>query len=197
MVEGSGSKDQAEARLLAYRAPATFQRLIDVLVETSAAYLIGQVKAGAKALQIFDSWAGTLPESEFARWCIAPTKVVVEKVKAEAPDAPIIGFPRGSGPLAERYVRETGVDAIGCDTSLPVGWIKDRLQGLVPVQGNLDPLLLVAGGPALDARVQTILETLGRGPFIFNLGHGILPETPIPHVERLVSLVKGAAAWTP
>lgn len=197
MVEGGGSKDQAQARLLAYRSPDTFQRLIDVLVESSAAYLVGQVKAGAKALQIFDSWAGSLPEDEFARWCIAPTKAIVERIRAEVPDVPIIGFPRGSGALAERYVRETGVDAVGCDTSLPVAWIKDKLQSLVPVQGNLDPLLLVAGGPALDARVKTILETLGKGPFIFNLGHGILPETPIPHVERLVSLVKGAGAWTP
>jgi uroporphyrinogen decarboxylase len=193
MVEGCGSKDQAAARLFAYRDPETFQRLIDLLVETSASYLVNQVKAGARALQIFDSWAGSLPEDEFERWCITPTRRLVELVAAAAPGAPVIGFPRGAGLLAERYARETGIDAIGCDTSMPVGWMQ-RLQVHLPVQGNLDPLLLVAGGAALDARVAAILETLGQGPFIFNLGHGILPETPIDHVTRLVSLVKPGSA---
>jgi len=194
MVEGSGSKDQAGARALAYREPETFQRLIDILVEASARYLLGQVGAGCRVLQIFDSWAGSLPEDGFARWCIAPTKAIVDRVKAEAPDVPIIGFPRGAGPLAERYVQEAGVDAVGCDTSLPVAWIRDRLQSRLPVQGNLDPVLFATGGPALETRVKTILETLGQGPFIFNLGHGILPETPIENVERLISLVKGGPA---
>ena len=194
MVEGGGSKDQAEARLWAYRDQASFQRLIDLLVDVSADYLLGQVAAGASALQIFDSWAGSLPEDEFDRWCIGPTRRLVEQVKAQAPEIPVIGFPRGSGPLAERYAKEAGVDAIGCDTSLPVDWIRDRLQSLVPVQGNLDPLLLVAGGPQLDRRVETILGALGSGPFIFNLGHGIQPDTPIKNVERLVSLVKTGAA---
>ena len=194
MVEGGGSKEQASARLFAYRGRATFQRLIDLLVESSADYLVGQVKAGASVLQIFDSWAGSLPEDEFARWCIAPTKRIVELVKAAVPGTPMIGFPRGSGPLAERYAKETGVDAVGCDTSMPIDWIKAKLQSLVPVQGNLDPLLLVAGGPELDARVRAILATLGQGPFIFNLGHGILPETPIEHVTRLLDLVKGRSS---
>jgi uroporphyrinogen decarboxylase len=194
MVEGGGSKEQAAARVFAYRDRASFQRLIDLLVESSADYLVSQVKAGASALQIFDSWAGSLPEDEFARWCITPTKRIVERVKAAVPGTPVIGFPRGSGPLAERYAKETGVDAVGCDTSMPLGWIKANLQGLVPVQGNLDPLLLVAGGPEFDARVRSILATLGQGPFIFNLGHGILPETPIPHVERLLDLVKGRSS---
>jgi len=189
MVEGSGSKEQAAARLFAYRERATFQRLIDLLVETSADYLVNQVKAGARALQIFDSWAGSLPEDEFERWCIVPTKRLVELVKAKLPEIPIIGFPRGAGVLAERYARETDIDAIGCDTSMPVGWMR-RLQEHLPVQGNLDPLLLVAGGEALHTRVGAILETLGQQPFIFNLGHGILPETPIEHVTRLVNLVK-------
>jgi uroporphyrinogen decarboxylase len=193
MVEGGGSKDQAAARLLAYREPATFQRLIDLLVEISADYLVNQAKAGARALQIFDSWAGSLPEDEFERWCIAPTKRLVELVKGVVPTIPIIGFPRGAGLLAERYARETGIDAIGCDTGMPVGWMR-RLQERLPVQGNLDPLLLVAGGEALDVRVGAILETLGQQPFIFNLGHGILPETPTEHVTRLVSLVKAGAA---
>ena len=190
MVEGGGSKEQAAARLFAYRDPATFQHLIDLLVESSAEYLVNQVKAGASALQIFDSWAGSLPEDEFERWCIGPTKRLVELVKARLPDIPIIGFPRGAGVLAERYARETGIDAIGCDTSMPVGWMR-RLQEHLPVQGNLDPLLLVAGGPALDARIRALLEILGQQPFIFNLGHGILPETPIAHVTRLLDLVKG------
>lgn len=194
MVEGSGSKDQAAARTLAYREPETFQHLVDLLVETSASYLIGQVKAGARVLQIFDSWAGSLPEDAFARWCIEPARAIVERVKAEAPQIPIIGFPRGSGPLAERYATETGVDAIACDTSLPLDWVRDRLQTKLPVQGNLDPVLLMVGGPQLDARVKTILAALGKGPFIFNLGHGILPATPIEHVERLVALVKSGPA---
>jgi uroporphyrinogen decarboxylase len=194
MVEGGGSKDQASARALAYRKPETFQRLIDLLVETSARYLIGQVKAGCRALQIFDSWAGSLPEDEFSRWCIAPNKAIVDRVKAEVPNVPIIGFPRGAGPLAERYALETGVDGLGCDFSLPLVWIRDRLQSRLPVQGNLDPVLLAVGGPAFETRVKAILETLGQGPFIFNLGHGILPETPIENVERLVSLVKGNRA---
>jgi uroporphyrinogen decarboxylase len=193
MVEGGGSKDQAAARLLAYREPKTFQRLVDILVEVSADYLLSQVKAGARVLQIFDSWAGALPEDEFERWCIAPTKTLVELVKANMPEVPVIGFPRGTDLLAERYARETGIDAIGCGTTMPVGWMQ-RLQVHLPVQGNLDPVLLRAGGPQLDRRVATILETLSAGPFIFNLGHGILPDTPIDHVDRLVSLVKAGAA---
>ncbi len=194
MVEGQGSKDQAAARLLAYRDEATFQRLIDLLVDISAEYLVNQAKAGARALQIFDSWAGSLPEDEFERWCIAPTKRLVAQVKAKLPQIPVIGFPRGAGVGAERYAKETGVDAVSCDTSQPIAWIKERLQKLVPVQGNLDPVLLVAGGPQLDRRVEAILAALGSGPFIFNLGHGILPETPIEHVTRLVSLVKAGSA---
>ncbi|MGE5260366.1 MAG: uroporphyrinogen decarboxylase [Actinomycetota bacterium] len=194
MIEGRGSKDQAEARLFAYREREVFQGLIDLLVETSAGYLLNQVNAGASALQIFDSWAGSLPEDEFARWCIEPTRRIVERLNGSAPGVPVIGFPRGSGPLAVRYAKETGVDAISCDTSLPLAWIRDELQPLLPVQGNLDPLLLVAGGPELDAHVKSILASLGQGPFIFNLGHGIQPETPIAHVERLIKLVKTEAA---
>jgi uroporphyrinogen decarboxylase len=192
MVEGAGSKDQATTRGLAYRDRETFQSLIDLLVEASSTYLIGQVEAGCRALQIFDSWSGSLPEDEFARWCIAPTRAIVSRVKDAYPDVPIIGFPRGSGPSSERHAAETGIDAIGCDTSLPLEFIRDRLQSRMPVQGNLDPILLAAGGAALEARVETILGALGKGPFVFNLGHGILPETPIENVERLVTLVKSA-----
>ena len=194
MVEGAGSKDQAAARALAYRDPSLFQAMIDMIVETSTIYLLGQVAAGSRALQIFDSWSGSLPEDAFARWCIAPTKEIVARVKQQVPEIPIIGFPRGAGPSAVRYARETGVDGVGCDTSLPLAWIGEALQSLVPVQGNLDPVLLATGGPELDVRVGQILAELGQGPFIFNLGHGILPDTPIAHVERLVRLVKGDSA---
>ena len=194
MVEGAGSKDQAAARALAYRDPSLFQAMIDMIVETSTIYLLGQVAAGSRALQIFDSWSGSLPEDAFARWCIAPTKEIVARVKQQVPEIPIIGFPRGAGPSAVRYARETGVDGVGCDTSLPLAWVREELQSLVPVQGNLDPVLLAAGGPELDVRVAQILEELGQGQFIFNLGHGILPYTPIEHVERLVRLVKGVSA---
>jgi uroporphyrinogen decarboxylase len=190
MVEGAGSKDQAEARTFSYRDPDTFQRLIDLLVEVSCDYLLGQVEAGASVLQIFDSWAGSLPENEFARWCIEPTRAMVRRVKAKAPGVPVIGFPRGAGVLTEAYATKTDVDALGCDTSLPLAWIKDRLQRDIAVQGNLDPGLLLAGGRALEARVAEILAALSGGPFVFNLGHGILPETPPEHVGRLVSLVK-------
>jgi uroporphyrinogen decarboxylase len=193
MVEGQGSKDQAAARLMAYRDPTTFQNLINILVETSADYLLGQVEAGARVLQIFDSWAGSLPEDEFTRWCITPTKRLVERVKAKHPEMPIIGFPRGAGVFAEGYARGTGIDAIGCDTSTPVGWMR-RLQERLPVQGNLDPVLLVAGGSELDVRVDALLETLASQPFIFNLGHGILPNTPLEHVTRLIERVKSRSA---
>jgi uroporphyrinogen decarboxylase len=190
MVEGGGSKDQAQARLWAYRDPASFQSLIGLLVETSIAYLLGQVKAGAGVLQIFDSWAGGLPEDEFARWCVLPTRAIVAGVKASAPAVTIIGFPRGCGPLAEAYAHGTGIDAIGCDTSMPLAFIRENLQGRMPVQGNLDPLLLLAGGAHLERRVGEILDLLGHAPFVFNLGHGILPETPPEHVAKLVALVK-------
>jgi uroporphyrinogen decarboxylase len=190
MVEGGGSKDQAAARAWAYRDPESFQQLIDLLVETSIAYLLGQVEAGAGALQIFDSWAGSLPSDEFARWCSYPTRAIVAGVKAKAPHIPIIGFPRGCGASAERYAQETGVDAIGCDTAMPLAYMCETLQARLPVQGNLDPLLLVAGGLHLERRVKEILDILEGAPFIFNLGHGILPETPPDHVAKLVELVK-------
>ncbi len=191
MVEGGGSKDQSQARLWAYRDPASFQALMDLLVETSITYLLGQVEAGAGALQIFDSWAGSLPNDEFARWCSYPTRAIVSGVKAKAPHIPIIGFPRGAGASAERYVAETKIDAIGCDTSMALAYMCETLQPRVAVQGNLDPLLLLAGGDHLERRAREILDLLSAGPFIFNLGHGIVPETPPEHVAELVRLVKG------
>ena len=190
MVEGGGSREQTLTRSFAYRDPVSFQELIDRLVETSVAYLLGQVEAGAGALQIFDSWAGSLPNDEFARWCSYPTRAIVAAVKARAPHIPIIGFPRGCGASAERYIQETKVDAIGCDTTMSLAYMCETLQSRVTVQGNLDPLLLVAGGQHLERRAKEILDLLSAGPFIFNLGHGILPETPPEHVATLVELVK-------
>lgn len=191
VVEGKGSKDYAEVRSVAYSDPAFFQRLIDILAEQTAAYLIEQAHNGAEVLQLFDSWAGVLSEQQFVKWVIEPTALIVEKIKSVHPDVPVIGFPRGAGPMYERYVRETGVDAVGLDHTLPLEWVRDTLQPLVPVQGNLDNLLVVAGGEAMDAEVKRILEILGGGPFIFNLGHGIVPQTPPENVERLCRLVRG------
>ena len=191
MVGGGGSPDQRAAKLLAYRDPQTFKALLDLLVETSSAYLIGQVKAGVQALQIFDSWAGSLADNDFASFTIEPTAEIVRRVKAAHPGVPIIGFPRGSSANFERYAAETGVDALGCDTAAPLD-LMAAMQDRLPVQGNLDPLLLLSGGGAMDRRVKAILSELSPKPFVFNLGHGILPETPIENVERLIHLVRTA-----
>ncbi len=190
MIGGQGSNDQAAARGYAYRDPEGFQALMDVLVEASVVYLDGQVKAGADLLQIFDSWAGSLPEDQFDRWVIAPTKRLVAEMKRRHPTVPIIGFPRGAGALSARFARETGVDGVSCDTAMPLDQIRTTLSGKTVVQDNLDPLLLVAGGAPLEARVREIVGTLGGNPYIFNLGHGIVPETPPEHVARLVALVR-------
>lgn len=190
MIGGRGSPDQASARGFAYADPGGFQALIDMLVDVSARYLCAQVKAGAQALQIFDSWAGNLPEHEFMRWCVEPNARLVARIRQDAPGVPVIGFPRGAGPLYPVFVKETGVDAVSCDTSLPLGYIRDEIQPHAAVQGNLDPLLLVAGGEALDRRVDEIVETLNSGPFIFNLGHGIVPWTPVENVSRLVERIR-------
>jgi uroporphyrinogen decarboxylase len=192
MVGGQGSADQAEARAWAYRDPKGFQRLIDLLVETSVEYLCGQVAAGADVLQIFDSWAGSLPDDEFERWVIAPTKALVGKVKAKHPDLPIIGFPRGAGIRAAGYVERTSVDGVGCDTAMPLSFMAETLSATTVVQGNLDPLLLVAGGEAMERRIEAILVALSGKRFIFNLGHGIVPQTPPENVARLVELVRRA-----
>ncbi len=192
MVGGEGSSDQAEARLWAYRDPAGFRQLIDILVETSIDYLSRQVTAGADVLQIFDSWAGSLAEHEFSSWVIEPTQRIVSALKARHPGVPVIGFPRGAGAHAARFVGETGVQGLGCDTAMPLAQMAE-LQSLgVAVQGNLDPLLLVAGGKAMEDRVREILAALAGGPFIFNLGHGIVPQTPPGHVARLMEIVREA-----
>ncbi len=191
MVAGRGTPDQAPARLMAARDSEIFQSLIDRLVVASADYLIRQFRAGADVVQVFDSWSGVLGEAAFERWCIAPMAAIVQAVRAEVPDAKIIGFPKGAGLMLERYVAETGVDGVGIDWTVPLDFARDRLQGHVTVQGNLDPLLLLTGGKAMDEAIDRILAGLSGGRFIFNLGHGIRPETPIAHVERLVRRVRG------
>jgi len=192
MVAGRGTPDQAPARILAAREPELFQTLIDRLVEASVISLAGQLRAGADVVQIFDSWAGILNDQDFDRWSVAPTAEIVRRLRHEVPRARVIGFPKGAGLRLERYQRATGVDAIGIDWTVPLDYARERLQPLGAVQGNLDPMVLLAGGDELDRAIGAILDGLSGGRFIFNLGHGILPETPIAHVERLVARVRGA-----
>ena len=191
MVEGGSSRDFATAKAWAYGDPAGFQRLIDLLVEATTGYLLRQVEAGAEVLQLFDSWAGIWAEPALRRWCLAPSREIVRRVKAAAPEVPVILFPRGAGVLYEAYAIEAGAAALSLDSTVPVGWAAERLQGRVAVQGNLDPLVLVAGGAALEAEASRILDALGHGPFVFNLGHGIVPQTPPDHVSQLAELIRG------
>jgi len=191
MVAGEGTSDQAPARLMAYREPDAFQRLIDVLVDASIEYLAGQFAAGVDAVQIFDTWAGNLAPEEFLRWCVAPTQRIVAGLRARVPGAPVIGFPRGAGTNLARYVHDVPGNAVGLDWTVDLAYARDAIQPHRPVQGNLDPLALLAGGDALDRGVDAILGALANAPFIFNLGHGILPGTPIAHVERMLARVRG------
>jgi uroporphyrinogen decarboxylase len=191
MIAGRGTPDQAPARLFAYRHPDAFARLIEALVEASVQYLVRQLRAGADAVQVFDSWAGVLPADEFERWCIEPMQRIVAGVRRDVPGAKVIGFPRGAGTELERYLEAVPVDAVGLDWMVELRYARDRVQSRRPVQGNLDPLALRAGGPALDRSIAAILDALSDGPFIFNLGHGILPDTPIAHVEQMLRRVRG------
>jgi uroporphyrinogen decarboxylase len=190
MVAGQGTPDQAPARMMAYRHPEAFEKIINVLVENSIQYLAGQLKAGADCLQIFDTWAGVLPPREFARWSVEPARRIVAGVRKEFPDAKIIGFPRGAGALLPEYVEATGVDGVSIDWAAEPSLIRQRVQNRVAIQGNLDPLALIAGGAALDRAVDDVLENYAAGRLIFNLGHGILPETPIAHVEQMIKRVR-------
>ncbi len=195
MVAGKGSPDQADARMWAYRDRAGFARLIDLITDVSIEYLSGQVLAGADVVQLFDSWAGSLPDDELERWVVAPTKRIVEELRKRHPDVPVIGFPRGAGVHVPHYIEETGIDCIGCDTTMPLAELKDRIADMgIAMQGNLDPLLLVVGGDAMERRVREIVEGTAGAPFIFNLGHGIVPQTPPEHVGRLVELVRESGA---
>ncbi len=191
MVAGRGTPDQGPAKALFERDPALFQAIIDRIAVSSIAYLNAQIAAGVDAVQIFDSWAGALGAEDFRRWCIAPTRRIVEGVRAVHPQVRIIGFPRGAGHLIPDYVAGTGVDAVGLETDIDRRFAREAIQSKVPVQGHLDPLVLRAGGDELEREVDAILAAFGDRPFIFNLGHGILPDTPIAHVERLLKRVRG------
>jgi len=189
MVEGGGSRDFRRVKSWAYRDPEGFDALIDLVSEATIDYLTGQIEAGVEVVQLFDSWAGILPEPALVRWVIEPTKRITAALKRRFANCPVIGFPRGAGVLHERYFRETGVDGIGVDTAVPLGYAHRTLQPHGTVQGNLDPVLLIVGGPALQEAVRNLRQSLGPGPYIFNLGHGVLPETPPENVQVLAGLL--------
>ncbi len=191
MVAGEGSRDQHETRALAYRDPAAFQAIIDAIVAVTVDYLVGQAQAGAEAVQLFDSWAGSLAPAEFDRWVIAPTAAIIAALRVRAPGLPIIGFPKGAGEKLPAYAAETGVDAIGLDETIDPVWAARALPPGMPVQGNLDPLLLLAGGAELERQARLILDCFADRPHVFNLGHGIGQHTPVEHVEQLLGIVRG------
>ena len=191
MVEGGGGKEFLKVKHWAYSDPDSFGRLIDTLVQATSYYLIRQIEAGAEAVQIFDSWAGILDEHLFRQWVIAPTRAIVKNVRGEFPDIPIIGFPRGAGMLYRDYVQGAGVTAVGLDYTVPCRWAATALQPLVPVQGNLDPVCLLAGGDAMLMAADSILASFAEKPFVFNLGHGINKDTPIENVAALCKMLRG------
>jgi len=191
MVAGRGSKDQGETRRYAYRDPVAFAAIVDAIVATTIDYLAAQIAAGVEAVQLFDSWAGSLSPAQFERWVIAPNAAIVAGLRARCPGVPIIGFPKGAGGKLPAYARETGVDALGLDETVDPEWANAMVPEGMPVQGNLDPLALIAGGDALDRAIDRILAAFADRPHVFNLGHGILPDTPIAHVQRLIARVRG------
>jgi uroporphyrinogen decarboxylase len=190
MVAGQGSKDQAETRQLAYGDPGAFAALIAGIEEATFHYLLGQIDAGVEAVQLFDSWAGSLSPAQYERWVIAPTARLASRLHAARPDVPVIGFPKGSGEKLPAYARETGVDAVGIDETIDPLWAARALPAGMPVQGNLDPLLLMAGGDELDRQARAVLDAFADRPHVFNLGHGIGQFTPIAHVEHLLGVVR-------
>lgn len=191
MIAGEGSRDQHEARALAYRDPAAMQAIVEAISAVTVDYLSGQIAAGAEAVQLFDSWAGSLAPAEFERWVIAPTASIVTALRARHPDVPVIGFPKGAGEKLPAYARETGVNALGLDETIDPRWADKALPDGLPVQGNLDPLLLLAGGAELEQQVLHVLEAFANRPHVFNLGHGIGQHTPVEHVEQLLGVVRG------
>jgi uroporphyrinogen decarboxylase len=191
MVAGQGSKDQGAARTMAYRDPVAFGAIIDAIIAATVDYLSGQIAAGVDAVQLFESWAGSLSPAQFERWVIAPNAEIVRQLKTRHPDTPIIGFPKGAGGKLPAYARETGVDALGIDETVDPVWADSVLPPGLPVQGNLDPLVLLTGGAALDSAVDAVLAAFAQRPHIFNLGHGITPDVPVAHVEALVRRVRG------
>jgi uroporphyrinogen decarboxylase len=191
MVAGEGSRDQADARRMAYAHPGEFAEVIGRIEEVTLDYLSGQVEAGVEVLQLFDSWSGSLSPAQFEQWVIAPTARLVSALRKRHPQMPVIGFPKGAGGKLAGYARETEVTALGLDESVDSKWAAGELPDNLPVQGNLDPLALLTGGEALETAVEQILDAFADRPHIFNLGHGILQDTPIAHVEQLIALVKG------
>ncbi len=192
MIEGGGSRDFAKAKAMLFENRECFDAMLEILIEGTADYLIAQIEAGVDALQIFDTWASALDDDEFDHCVIQPTKRIVEIVRSAYPGFPIIGFPRGAGVNYVRYQEETGVTAVSLDTGVSLDWAASVLQKKTPVQGNLDPQLLLAGGDGLKTRVERICEKLSGGPHIFNLGHGIIKETPPEHVSDLISYIRGS-----
>lgn len=190
MVEGGSSRDFAALKLWAYRDPDGFGVLMDTIVEATTAYLDRQIQAGAQAVKLFDSWAGAAPETLFERWVIQPTATIVRRLRALHTDVPIIGFAKGAGALTRGYASATGVTALTLDSGIPLA-MACALQAERPVQGNLDPIALLAGGDAMLSEIDRIVDALAGGPFVFNLGHGILPQTPPEHVAALVARVRG------
>jgi len=191
MIAGEGTPDQAPARVFAYREPELFQRLIDRLAESSAEYLLRQIEAGAEAVQIFDSWSGVLPPEEFERWCVKPVERIVQRLKAKSPATPIIAFPRGAATQLGKFAGIEGIAGIGLDTAVEPRAAAAMLPQRFALQGNLDPLALIAGGRALEEGVARVLSGFEGRAHVFNLGHGILPQTPIAHVEHMLRLVRG------
>ncbi len=189
MIAGHGTPDQGPARAWAKAAPRDLEALTDSLVEASVEWLVAQIRAGADVVQIFDTWAGVLVGEDFERWCVQPTREIVMAVKASVPEARIIGFPKGIGARLDRYVGETGVDGVSLDSTVSLDLAR-RLQTSVAVQGNLDPQTLLAGGAELDTAVDRIVAALSGGPFVFNLGHGVLQQTPVENVARVVERVR-------
>jgi len=194
MVEGGTSRDFTHTKRWAFTDPPGFAALIDRLVSATIAYLIAQVEAGAQVIQLFDSWAGVLPEVEFRRWVIEPTAQITSALRTRFPTVPIIGFPRGAGVLYEAYAASAGVDALSLDSTTPLVWAREHVHRRQAIQGNLDPVLLLTGGRAMAAAAHGIIAALRKRPFVFNLGHGVLPETPLEHVTALVELVRGGSA---
>ena len=192
MVAGEGSRDQHETRAMAYRDPAAFQAIIEGIVDVTVEYLSGQITAGAEAIQLFDSWSGSLAPAQFEKWVVAPNASIVERIRALHPQTPIIGFPKGAGEKLAAYARETGVDAVGIDETIDPIWAARELPEGMPVQGNLDPLLLLSGGAELEKQAHAVLDAFAGRPHVFNLGHGIGQHSPIAHVEDLLRVVR---AW--
>ena len=192
MVAGQGSREQAEARRFAYADPKAFGEIVKRIEDVTFAYLCGQIDAGAEAIQLFDSWAGSLAPAQFETFVIKPTAWIADQLKRRHPGVPVIGFPKGAGGKLGAYARESGVDAVGLDETVDPAWAAKELPTGMPVQGNLDPLALISGGEQMRAAVTRIIDALGDRPHIFNLGHGIQQDTPIAHVEELIAMVRGA-----